>query len=94
VLFAVRWGGRDAVGDAFALDPSTAFTIGRVVAAVLGAAAVGFVARFHHPPDPLVHVLAFGGLLFAGRLLVAGVSRGRALAGRGAIRLPAGSAPR
>jgi hypothetical protein len=60
----------------------------------IGAAAVGFVARFHHPPDPLVHVLAFGGLLFAGRLLVAGVSRGRAPAGRGAIRLPAGSAPR
>jgi hypothetical protein len=44
VLFAIRWGGRDDVGEAFALDPSTAFLIGRVVAALLGAAAVGFLA--------------------------------------------------
>ena len=43
VVFAVRWGGRDAVGDAFALDPSTAFAIGRVLAALLGAAAVGLL---------------------------------------------------
>ena len=43
VLFAIRWGGRGAVGEAFAVDPGTAFTIGRVVAALLGAAAVGFL---------------------------------------------------
>jgi hypothetical protein len=43
VLFAIRWGGRDAVGNAFATDPSSAFTIGRVLAALLGAAAVGFL---------------------------------------------------
>jgi hypothetical protein len=41
--FWVRWGGRDAVGEAFAADPSTAFTIARVLAGVLGAAAAGFL---------------------------------------------------
>jgi Dolichyl-phosphate-mannose-protein mannosyltransferase len=42
--FWVRWGGRDAVGDAFAADPGTAFTIARVLAGVLGAAAAGLLA--------------------------------------------------
>jgi hypothetical protein len=41
--FWVRWGGRDAVGEAFAADPGTAFTIARVVAGVLGAAAAGLL---------------------------------------------------
>ena len=44
VAFAARWGGREAVGDAFAADPGTAFTIARVLAAILGAAAVGLLA--------------------------------------------------
>jgi hypothetical protein len=43
VAFWARWGGREAVGDAFAADPGTAFTIARVLAAVLGAAAVGLL---------------------------------------------------
>ncbi len=38
------WGSRDALGNAFATDPATAFTIARVLSAVLGAAAVGFLA--------------------------------------------------
>ena len=38
------WGSREALGDAFATDPATAFTIARVLSAVLGAAAVGFLA--------------------------------------------------
>jgi Dolichyl-phosphate-mannose-protein mannosyltransferase len=42
--FWVRWGTREAVGGAFAADPSTAFTIARVLAALLGAAAVGLLA--------------------------------------------------
>jgi hypothetical protein len=42
--FWMRWGGREAVGDAFAADPGTAFTIARVLAAILGAAAVGLLA--------------------------------------------------
>jgi 4-amino-4-deoxy-L-arabinose transferase-like glycosyltransferase len=42
--FWVRWGTRQAVGEAFAADPSTAFTIGRVLVALLGVAAVGFLA--------------------------------------------------
>jgi Dolichyl-phosphate-mannose-protein mannosyltransferase len=41
--FWVRWGGRDAVGEAFAADPGTAFTIARALAGVLGAAAVGLL---------------------------------------------------
>jgi 4-amino-4-deoxy-L-arabinose transferase-like glycosyltransferase len=43
VVFWARWGGREAVGDAFAADPGTAFTIARVLSAALGAAAVGFL---------------------------------------------------
>jgi hypothetical protein len=42
--FWLRWGGRDAVGDAFAADPGAAFTIARVLAGVLGAAAAGLLA--------------------------------------------------
>jgi len=42
--FWVRWGTREAVGGAFAADPSTAFTLARVLAALLGAAAVGLLA--------------------------------------------------
>jgi 4-amino-4-deoxy-L-arabinose transferase-like glycosyltransferase len=42
--FWVRWGSREAVGNAFAVDPSTAFTIARVLAALLGVAAVGLLA--------------------------------------------------
>ncbi|HEX5622311.1 MAG TPA: glycosyltransferase family 39 protein [Solirubrobacteraceae bacterium] len=42
--FWTRWGTREAVGGAFAADPSTAFTIARVLAALLGAAAVGLLA--------------------------------------------------
>jgi 4-amino-4-deoxy-L-arabinose transferase-like glycosyltransferase len=38
-----------------------------VVLHLAGAAVVGFVARFHHPPDPLVHVVAAGGLLAIAR---------------------------
>ena len=41
--FWLRWGGRDAVGDAFAADPGTAFTLARVMAGVLGAAAAGLL---------------------------------------------------
>jgi hypothetical protein len=44
VAFWARWGTRAAVGDAFAADPGSAFTIARVLAAVLGAAAVGLLA--------------------------------------------------
>jgi len=44
-IFAIRWGGdRDAVTGAFALDPSTAFTLARVASATLGAAAVALLA--------------------------------------------------
>lgn len=35
----------------------------------VSAATVAFVTRYHHPPDPLMHVVAFGGLLFIGRQL-------------------------
>jgi len=41
--FWARWGGREALGDAFAADPGGAFTLARVLSAVLGAAAVGFL---------------------------------------------------
>jgi 4-amino-4-deoxy-L-arabinose transferase-like glycosyltransferase len=44
LAFWVRWGSRAAVGDAFATDPSAAFTIARVLTALLGAAAVGLLA--------------------------------------------------
>jgi len=56
-----------------------------------GAAVVGFVARFHHPPDPLLHVVAFGGLLFLARLLQSALGRARALGGGSAVRVPARS---
>jgi hypothetical protein len=42
--FWLRWGGREAVGEAFAADPGTAFTIARVLAGLLGAAAAGLLA--------------------------------------------------
>jgi hypothetical protein len=42
--FWVRWGGREALGDAFAADPGSVFGLARVLAALLGAAAVGFLA--------------------------------------------------
>ena len=42
--FWARWGSREAVGGAFAADPSTAFAIARVLAALLGVAAVGLLA--------------------------------------------------
>ena len=41
--FWVRWGGREALGDAFAADPGSVFSLARVLSAVLGAAAVGFL---------------------------------------------------
>ena len=44
VAFWARWGGREAIGDAFAADPGSAFGLARVLAAVLGAVAVGFLA--------------------------------------------------
>src|SRR5262245_31148345 len=40
VAFWVRWGTREALGDAFAADPGSVFTLARVLSAVLGAAAV------------------------------------------------------
>jgi hypothetical protein len=43
VAFWARWGGRDAVGDAFAADPTAAFTIARALAGLLGAAAAGLL---------------------------------------------------
>jgi len=43
VAFWARWGGREAIGDAFAADPGGAFVLARVLSAVLGAAAVGFL---------------------------------------------------
>lgn len=44
LAFWTRWGTREAVGDAFAADPGTAFTLARVLVALLGAAAAGLVA--------------------------------------------------
>ena len=41
--FWARWGGREAVGEAFAADPTAAFAIARVLAGVLGAAAAGLL---------------------------------------------------
>lgn len=40
------------------------------------AATVGFVPRYHHPMTPLMHVVAFGGVLYLARLL-AGAALGR-----------------
>ena len=48
------------------------------------AATVGFVARYHHPPEPLMHVVAFGGVLALGHLLVSFLARLRGSARRGA----------
>src|SRR3954447_9287850 len=45
VAFGLRWGfDRAAVGDAFAVDPGTAFTVARVLTAALGAASAGLLA--------------------------------------------------
>ena len=43
VALFLRYGGRDAVSDAFAADPGDIFVIARVLAALLGTAAVGFL---------------------------------------------------
>ena len=43
LAFWVRWGGREALGHAFATDPGSVFTLARVLSAVLGTAAVGFL---------------------------------------------------
>jgi hypothetical protein len=45
LVYAIRWGGdRAAIGDAFAADPTTAFTLARLCAGALGAAAAGLLA--------------------------------------------------
>src|SRR4051812_49623475 len=45
VAFGLRWGfDRAAIGDAFAADPGTAFTIARALSGALGALAAGLVA--------------------------------------------------
>jgi hypothetical protein len=45
VAFGLRWGfDRAAIGDAFAADPGTAFTIARVLAGALGALAAALLA--------------------------------------------------
>jgi dolichyl-phosphate-mannose-protein mannosyltransferase len=44
LAFWARWGTREAVGSAFAVDPGTAFELARVLVALLGAAAAGLVA--------------------------------------------------
>src|ERR671931_944104 len=44
ILYGIWWGGRDAVGAAFAADPSTAFAIARAAAAACGVVAVGLLA--------------------------------------------------
>jgi hypothetical protein len=43
VLLALRYGGRLAVGDAFATDPSALWTLARETSAVLGTVAVGLL---------------------------------------------------
>jgi Dolichyl-phosphate-mannose-protein mannosyltransferase len=57
-LFFARWGTRDAVGDAFARDPTTAFFLARLASAALGAIAVGLLAwagaRLFNRPAGLV----------------------------------------
>ena len=40
LAYWASWGSREAVGDAFAVDPATAFTIARALTALLGVAAV------------------------------------------------------
>jgi hypothetical protein len=44
LAFAVGFGGRDGVSKAFAADPGDVFAVARALSAVLGAAAVGFLA--------------------------------------------------
>src|SRR3954451_18337145 len=44
ILYGIWWGGRDAVGSAFAADPSTAFAIARAAAAACGVLAVALLA--------------------------------------------------
>jgi hypothetical protein len=44
LLYGIWWGGRDAVGAAFAADPSTAFAIARAAAAACGVIAVALLA--------------------------------------------------
>jgi hypothetical protein len=43
ILLAVRYGGRLAVGEAFASDPTTVWTMARAASAVLGTIAVGLL---------------------------------------------------
>jgi dolichyl-phosphate-mannose-protein mannosyltransferase len=43
-LFALRWGNRDAIGNAYAIDPTAAFVIGRAASATLGALAAVLTA--------------------------------------------------
>jgi hypothetical protein len=43
VLLAIRYGGRLAVGDAFATDPTAVWTMARAASAVLGTIAVGLL---------------------------------------------------
>src|SRR5919199_1329027 len=44
LAFWARWGTREAVGDAFAADPGSAFALARVLVAALGAASAGLIA--------------------------------------------------
>jgi hypothetical protein len=44
VAFAVGFGGRDGVDDAYAADPGDVFAVARALSAVLGAVAVGLLA--------------------------------------------------
>jgi hypothetical protein len=44
LAFWARWGGREALGEAFAADPGAVFGLARVLSAVLGAAGVGLLA--------------------------------------------------
>jgi 4-amino-4-deoxy-L-arabinose transferase-like glycosyltransferase len=73
-----------------ALLPGLAVLSLNVVAAVTA----GFHPRFHHPPDPLMHVVAFGGLLYLYRLLVCLVARLRGTAVEHVDAAPARLAPR
>ena len=43
ILLAIRYGGRLAVGEAFASDPTTVWTMARAASAVLGTVAVGLL---------------------------------------------------
>jgi hypothetical protein len=63
VAFWVRWGDREALGDAFASDPGSVFALARVLSAVLGAAAVGFLVWAGRRLFDLRVGLVAGGLL-------------------------------